>query len=343
MPELNSQSVSEADIALVDALQLNPRADWAELAAALGNTPKTLARRWAALSERGLAWVAVSPGLGFARHGCAAFLFLDTTPQETHGVVTSLVSDPSVVSVSSTSGGMSLLVDLFAVSIEELTTLVERIETISGVTSVTTALALTTFREGSRWRVQALDLQQAARVTPPQRTAPRGGRRVLDSLDRALIDVLCTDGRQSWTDLAERCETTSQTARRRIERMLDSGSLSLRCEGAYSLVGPLVSTTFLITAPPDEVNRVGDVLGRLEKCRVVEAITGRANILLTMWFRTISEIAPFEAALVRELPRISIAERFVWLRTFKRGGHVLDPEGRSTEVIPLTPIVAGVD
>lgn len=339
---MHDQSVSEADIALVDALQLNPRADWAELAAALGRAPKTLGRRWGMLHERGLAWVAVGPGVGFTRHGCAAFLFISTQPQVTGDVIAELVTEPCVVSVSSTSGDTSLFADAFTVGFDELTALIERIERISGVTAVAAALALATFREGSRWRVQALDLQQATRVSPPQRSAGRGSRRTLDGLDRALLDGLCVDGRQSWTALAERCATTSQTARRRIDRMVDSGSLTLRCEGAQALVGPLVSTTFLLVAPPDEVNRVGDLLGGLEKCRVVEAITGRGNILLTMWFRTTGEIAPFEAALARELPTISIAERFVWLRTFKRGGHILDTEGRSTDVVPVTPIFAGM-
>lgn len=335
---MNTQPGSELDIALVDALQLNPRADWAELSKALGSTPKTLARRWNELAEWGLAWVTASPGVGFVRYGYAAFAFINTQPQATAIVAAALVAEPGVVSVSSTSGDADLLADVFAAGFTELTELIERIETIDGVSTVTTALALQTYREGSRWRVQALDLQQTASVRPGQRATSRQSAPAPDSLDATLLDALCADGRRSWSELAQRCATSSPTARRRIERMLDSGRIVLRCEGANALLGPVIPTTFLIRAPPDSVNKVGELLSRIPQCRVVEAVTGKANILLTMWFRSTSEIVPFEASLARELPTITVTERFVCPRTFKRGGHVLDTAGRSTAVVAPTPV-----
>jgi hypothetical protein len=70
----------------------------------------------------------------------------------------------------------------------------------------------------------------------------------------------------------------------------------------------------------------------------VEAITGPANMLLTMWFRSTAEIAPFEAALARELGSVRVADRFVSLRTHKRGGRILDSAGRAVDAVPLTSI-----
>ncbi|RZL73950.1 MAG: Lrp/AsnC family transcriptional regulator, partial [Rhodococcus sp. (in: high G+C Gram-positive bacteria)] len=43
---------------------------------------------------------------------------------------------------------------------------------------------------------------------------------------------------------------------------------------------------------------------------------------------------PFAAALTRELPSITISDRFISLHTFKRAGHVLDQDGRTTGLIP---------
>ncbi|MFD7497025.1 Lrp/AsnC family transcriptional regulator [Streptomyces sp. NPDC059832] len=339
---MNARPGSELDISLIDALQLNPRADWAELAGALCHSPKTLARKWSALSERGLAWIAIGPGPAFVRYGCAAFLVVSCRPHAKRDVVAALIAEPAVVSVSATSGGADFLVDAFAPSLDDLARLLsERIETIGGIVSVTTLVALATYREGSRWRVQALDLQQSALLTRPQAGASRRSGPSLDDLDRLLLEALSRDGRLPWTDLADRCGTTGPTARRRVGKMIDSGRIALRCEGANALVGPIVPTTFMISVPPDEVNRAGEVLGRIPKCRVLEAITGPSNMLLTMWFRSTAEIAPFEAALVRELPSIVIADRFVSLRTYKRGGHILDAEGRSTALIPPASIFAG--
>ncbi|MBV6758307.1 Lrp/AsnC family transcriptional regulator [Rhodococcus opacus] len=336
MPDVTPEVTTELDLTITDALQLNPRVDWAELAQTLGHTPKTLARRWKLLTERGSAWVAVVPGPAFVRHGCASFLAVQCRPQAKRDVARALVAEPAVATVSSTTGVADFLLDVFVPGFADLARLLDdRIERIEGITAVTSMVALTTYREGSRWRVQALDLEQSTRLqrsTPStRRTAPPS----LDDLDRALLDVLATDGRQSWTDLAARCGTTGPTARRRIERMLDSGRVALRCEGAPELLGPIVPTTFMMTVPPGDLNTAGNLLGRMPRCRVVEAVTGTSTIVATMWFRAAGEIAPFENALTREIPSLVIADRFITMHTYKRGGHVLDPLGRTTDVIPL--------
>ncbi|MFE5097537.1 AsnC family protein [Streptomyces sp. NPDC056638] len=60
------------DLALVNALQLRPRASWTELAPPLGVTAGTLARRWERLTGEGLAWASAVPGREFVRPRCTA-------------------------------------------------------------------------------------------------------------------------------------------------------------------------------------------------------------------------------------------------------------------------------
>ena len=49
------EDLDEADISLIHALQLRPRASWRELASALGEGPATLSKRWARLRESAVA------------------------------------------------------------------------------------------------------------------------------------------------------------------------------------------------------------------------------------------------------------------------------------------------
>ncbi|RZL70660.1 MAG: AsnC family protein, partial [Rhodococcus sp. (in: high G+C Gram-positive bacteria)] len=77
---MTSQAAAELDLAIIGALQLNPRADWADVAEALQYSPKTLARRWKLLSESGSAWIAVAPGPTFLQFGCAAWLAITCRP-----------------------------------------------------------------------------------------------------------------------------------------------------------------------------------------------------------------------------------------------------------------------
>ncbi|MFJ8440171.1 AsnC family protein [Kitasatospora griseola] len=53
--------IDELDLALVDALRVDPRAPWSRLAAPLGVDPATLSRRWARLTADGDAWVTCYP------------------------------------------------------------------------------------------------------------------------------------------------------------------------------------------------------------------------------------------------------------------------------------------
>ena len=49
-----SNTLDEFELELIHALQLRPRAEWAELAHPLGVSSATVARRWRSLRERGL-------------------------------------------------------------------------------------------------------------------------------------------------------------------------------------------------------------------------------------------------------------------------------------------------
>ncbi|OLT13440.1 hypothetical protein BJF79_20545 [Actinomadura sp. CNU-125] len=48
--------LDEVDLALIDAVQANPRAAWSELGPVLGAAPMTLSRRWRRLTDAGRAW-----------------------------------------------------------------------------------------------------------------------------------------------------------------------------------------------------------------------------------------------------------------------------------------------
>ncbi len=63
--------LGEADLALIHALQMAPRASWTQLSAVLEASPDTLARRWEHLSGKGYAW----SSLLAARRGKEATLY----------------------------------------------------------------------------------------------------------------------------------------------------------------------------------------------------------------------------------------------------------------------------
>jgi DNA-binding Lrp family transcriptional regulator len=57
-----THDVDEVDLALLDALHVNPRAGFERLASALGISAVTAARRWQRLASTGRVWVSSAPG-----------------------------------------------------------------------------------------------------------------------------------------------------------------------------------------------------------------------------------------------------------------------------------------
>ena len=74
MTQDSAKDVDELDLAVVNCLQLSPRASWTLVGEALDVDPVTVARRWQRLSSAGIAWVsgrAAGQGLRGDSHGRA--------------------------------------------------------------------------------------------------------------------------------------------------------------------------------------------------------------------------------------------------------------------------------
>ncbi|MGY0488641.1 hypothetical protein [Streptomyces sp. WG-D5] len=65
------------------------------------------------------------------------------------------------------------------------------------------------------------------------------------------------------------------------------------------------------------------------------AAAGPHNLVVDVWLRSLADVHSFEAHLSRRLPRLTIHDRSVVLRTVKHMGHLLDHAGRATGVVPL--------
>src|SRR5689334_25352106 len=69
-----SAMLTELDLEIVNALQINPRAEWSRIADALGLSGPTVARRWNTLAELGQAWITPAPGQRYLSAGWSAFI-----------------------------------------------------------------------------------------------------------------------------------------------------------------------------------------------------------------------------------------------------------------------------
>lgn len=331
--------MGELDLALVHALQMRPRATWAELAEPLGTTATTLGRRWERLSNAGMAWVAAAPGAEFGRGRCISFVMLRVHPGQREQVVASLAACPEVATIEVATGVHDLNVDILTRDLRELDWfLTQHVYTAPGVKSVSVLLTTSLYLESSRWRLRSLDQEQRNVLSKGTMQHVRGGYAIsVDEVDRALLNLLANDGRLSWVELALAAGTSPATCRRRVNRLIASGIVTFRCEIAHSLAGWPVQASLLGQAPASDLDHICHVLAAWAECRFVAAVTGAANVYATFWVQDLGALQRLEANISSALPTLTILDRMVGLNTPKRMGHLCDLEGRRTGTVPISP------
>jgi len=334
--------IGEEELAFVHALQVRPRATWAELATVLDCTPATAARRWEHLHKSGTAWVSAVPGPNASAF--VAFVALRCAPGRREEVATALSHDPFAVTVEITAGSHDLLVEVITPGPAAFTRyLLDRIERLRGVTWSTVTIATTVVTEASRWRLDALNpgqsqaLRRAAASGAGPGTVTGPPTRHLSEVDRRLLSELSRDGRLPWQQLGELVGTSAATARRRCERLLATGEAVLRCDVAAPLVERQVTASLWAQVPAPDLDRVALALSALPSVRFIATTAAAHNLLVTVWLRSVDELHHLEIDLAARCPTLSVLDRTVALYPVKRMGHIFDAQGRSTATVPVGP------
>ncbi|GIH79859.1 AsnC family transcriptional regulator [Planobispora longispora] len=326
--------LDELDLALINALQMAPRAPWSRLAGPLGVDPATLSRRWARLSRSGCAWVTCVAGPSQVEFGAFALVEVGCAPGMREEVAARLAGDPHALSVEITTGNRDLLLTVGAANLTLMSEYaLHRLGNLPGITSTRTHLAQRIHREASRWRFDSLSQDQ--RRDLESRDARRAEPAISSAEENEVILALAVDGRQPYAQLAETVGKPESTVRRLAAAALGSGRAVLRCEAAHLLAGWRVTATLWLSVPPVDLDVVADGMANMREVRLSCSIVGEANLLATVWLHGLNELSRFEAQLAARFPAIRILDRTVTLRWVKRMGRLLDAEGRSIGYVPM--------
>jgi DNA-binding Lrp family transcriptional regulator len=145
--------LSEDELALINALQLSPRASWTELGRALGVDPVTVARRFHRLSAQGTAWVSFSPGPLLLEQICVAYVVIDCAPGMTARVAGALSAHPHMVTIERTASGHDILATVATRDLPALSRYtLDLLPHLPGITAVRSRIVTHMFTEGGRWR-----------------------------------------------------------------------------------------------------------------------------------------------------------------------------------------------
>ncbi|GLX08760.1 AsnC family transcriptional regulator [Microbispora sp. NBRC 16548] len=328
--------LSEADLELIDALQINPRASWVDIGAAIGADPVTAARRWQRLNASGEAWTTVALGQRQMHAMSMAFLEIDCEAGAAVDVADRLATAGHLITVQHVAAGHDLFVIAVAASMPTLADyLLTDLPRVPGVAKVRTHVATRVFEASCRWRLRVLPPRAAAALA--RRPGPPESTRRMDALDRLLFKALLADGRAGYSELARTVGASERTVQRRLSRLVATGDIDFRCDLARSQAGWHSSAILWLRMPDGLLEETGRALLGWPETRTCAALAGTRNMLLTVGLHGVSDLHPLVVRLEERFPHVSVADRQIVLRQAKLYGRVLDRLGRCTAVVPVDP------
>ncbi len=330
-----SVKLSELDLKLIHALQINPRASWTQLGTLLGTDASTVARRWSRLVERGAAWVSCQPLHGL--DPALALIEVTARPGKTLDVARDLAGDAQAMTIDVAAGARDLLVTAACADDAGLADyLLERVARVPDVAGVRSHVVVRAYTEASRWRLRSLTHEQERETAGTLPTVSEAARvRTVGDLDQALVAALSEDGRRSLGDLSAEVGSSESTVRRRLNALIGSGVLRLRCEVARGLTEWRTSEWFFLRVPSDRIDETGQVLAGVPEVRAVLSAAGPFNLLVAVWLRSVADGQRLEAQLMRRMPHVEVVDRSVVMRPYKLVGRLLDARGFAVGVVPL--------
>jgi DNA-binding Lrp family transcriptional regulator len=330
------RGLDEGDVALVDAIHVNPRASFDQLGEALGISAVTAARRWRRLVSSGQAWVSSVPGW---RAQVAGALFeAECVPGEAMRTAAFLAEIPQVFSVHMTSGTRQLYALVISDSAGSLARLLlERLGCAPGLRAVRTSVSPSVFSRRN-WRLGAISSEQEA-VVRTSGLVPAGSGRAMvwDEFSRALFLALQQDGRLSYRDLSVRLGRSEQAVRRRLAALVHGRQLDFRADFVRPGGGWPAAIALWLRVPPEVVRTIGRQLVRWPQVRFVAELVGDANLFVTVQLHELEELDGVVTRLRETFPAVEVPEQQVILRSIKAWGRLLDERGRAVRTVPVDP------
>ncbi|HEX3359874.1 MAG TPA: Lrp/AsnC family transcriptional regulator [Solirubrobacterales bacterium] len=141
----------------------------------------------------------------------------------------------------------------------------------------------------------------------------------LDDLDRRLVGALKEDGRMSYTQLAERLGVTEGTARNRLSRLIEAGTVKIGPIVDQTKIGYRLNVWIGIHCRPGTLRRVAEDLAGFHAVRYVGACTGAYDVICEAVFLSQAEMLVFLESELAKVDGVTDTESSVVLEITKLG------------------------
>jgi DNA-binding Lrp family transcriptional regulator len=329
---LKTDQLDDIDRALVHALQVSGRAPFGVIAAALGVSDHTIARRYRRLRSQGILRVVGLPDS--RRLGRTDwFLRLRCVPDSARPIARALARRDDISWVMLTSAGAEITCQASIGSRGQRDALLlGTLPRSRQIVQVDALSVLRTFFGGATgWngRTSALTGEQAENIARTGGQLPPADRPpapvILDAQDELLLAELRRDGRVPVTDLANALGCSQPAASRRLDRLVASGALFFDVEIAPEHLGYQVEALLWVTVAPGRLDDVATLAARHPHVALAAATSGATNLLLGVGCHDDADLYDYVAHHLGPVDGVQAVQTAPVIRTVKRAGSLLDP------------------
>lgn len=324
-----SHGFDRLDVQLLSALETDGRASFSRIAAALGVSDQTVARRYRRLTaEAGLRVVAVRDAERLGQDQW--MLRLRCVPDSAAVIADALARRPDTQWVGLGSGGTEIVCltrPRHAGDRDDL--LLGKLPRTPSVVEIRAHQLLHRFDGGpSGWtrKLRALDDEQIAALTPRRDPQTTAGPARIDPEDEPLLAVLERDGRAAYPELRRATGRSEAAVGRRLAALLASGAVYIDVEYRTESLGYPLAALLWITTSPSALRAVGEALATHDEVAFASAAAGPSQIVVTVVVRDTAGLYAYLSGPLGRLEGVQHVEATPLMRrvkqlTYQRGGR----------------------
>jgi DNA-binding Lrp family transcriptional regulator len=325
------------DRQIIHALIIDGRLPFSRIAAVVGVSEQTVARRYRRMrSAVTLRVVGVSES---QRPGQADWhVRLQCVPDAAAGVADALARRPDTSWVRLTSGGTEIVCAVKSAGGQSRHDLLLRqLPSSRRIVAISAHSILHVFRGGAEnWsgatreltREQAAALSRAALPQaaggPSQQPVPEIGPD-----DQVLFAELARDGRASYSELAHAIHWHESTVRRRIEELRATGILYFDVDVDTDAFGYRTEAQLWMSVAPARLAAVGSALAQHVEIPFAAATTGASNLMASVICEDDEALYRYLTERIASLDGVNAVEIAPIIRTVKRAATILPRPGRA--------------
>lgn len=316
---MDSPPFDELDLKLIQALQLDGRAPFSRIAAVLGVSDQTVARRFRRLhADGGLRVVGVADAERLGR--TSWLLRLRCAPDAAEAIAQALARRPDTKWIGLTSGGTELLcVAEPRTRDDHAALMLGKLPRTPSILEISALCLLHTFYGGPLgWfaKGEGLTPAEVEALTPPP-AEPFTEVITLDAEDERLIDALGRDGRATYPELQQLTGLSESAAKRRLEQLRRIGALFMDVQFDADQLGYRAHAVLWLTVRPSALSAVGQALSEHSEVAFACATTGASNLFAAVLCRDTAHLYRYLSEKIGALDGVQHVETAPTLRRVK--------------------------